>query len=115
MSNGTTGFGLTTTVRNKISGGVVVTEKVTRLPTLDELRENLSYRGSEDQSFRWRGEILAYGEYDSKEKVYSLSNLVFSGMQFPTWQKAFDFLNAEKEAILTELEKLTVIEEEDEE
>ena len=114
MSNGTTGFGLTSTVRNKISGGMVVTEEVTLLPTLTELREKLSYRGSEDQSFRWRGEILAYGKYDPKEKVYSLSNQVFSGMQFPTWQKAFDFLDAEKEAIATELEKLTVIEEDEE-
>jgi hypothetical protein len=35
-------------------------------------------------------------------------------MQFPTWQKAFDFLDAEKEAIATELEKLTVIEEDEE-
>ena len=106
-----TGLGITTS--RKIVGGRVVEEKVVRLPTLDEIRENLSYRGSEDQSFRWRGEILAYGEWDAEEKVYSLSNPVFSGMQFPTWQKAFDFLNTEKEAIATELEKLTVIEEDE--
>ena len=113
MSNGTTGFGLTTTVRTVIKGGMVKEELVTLLPTLDELREKLSYRGSEDQSFRWRGEILAYGAYDPKEKVYSLSNPVFSGMQFPTWQNAFDFLDAEKEAILTELERLVVITEDE--
>ena len=103
-----TGLGITTS--RKIVGGRVVEEKVVQLPTITELRENLSYRGSEDQSFRWRGEILAYGEWDLKEKVYSLSNPVFSGMQFPTWQEAFDFLDTEKEAILTELEKLAVIE-----
>ena len=106
-------MGLTTTIRKKMAGGMVVTEKVVLLPTIEELREKLSYRGSEDQSFRWRGEILAYGKYDSKEKVYSLSNPVFSGMQFPTWQNAFDFLDAEKEAILTELEKLTMNEEDE--
>ena len=107
------GIGLYSKIVKKIEGGVVKEEQVTLLPTIEELREKLSYRGSEDQSFRWRGEILAYGEYDSKEKVYSLSNQVFSGMQFPTWQKAFDFLDGEKEAILTELEKLTVIEEDE--
>jgi len=106
-------MGLTTTIRTKIAGGRVVTEKVVELPTLEQLREKLSYRGSEDQSFRWRGEILAYGAYDPKEKIYSLSNQVFSGMQFPTWQNAFDFLDAEKEAILTELEKLTMDEEDE--
>ena len=112
MSNPTYGLGITTS--KKIAGGRVVEEKAVQLPTLNELREKLSYRGSEDQSFRWRGEILAYGKYDPKEKVYSLSNPVFSGMQFPTWQKAFDFLNAEKEAIAMELNKLIEIEEEDE-
>jgi len=111
MNSSTSGLGIT--IRTKISGGMVVTEEVTQLPTLDEIREKLSYRGSEDQSFRWRGEILAYGKYDPKEKVYSLSNPVFSGMQFPTWQKAFDFLDGEKEAIATELEKLTAIEAEE--
>ncbi len=109
--NSSTGLGITTS--RKIVGGRVVEEKVVQLPTLDEIREKLSYRGSEDQSFRWRGVILAYGEWDTKEKVYSLSNPVFSGMQFPTWQNAFDFLNTEKEAIATELEKLTVIEEDE--
>ena len=112
MSNSTTvGLGITTS--RKIVGGRVVEEKVVQLPTLNELREKLSYRGSEDQSFRWRGEILAYGKWDLKEKVYSLSNPVFSGMQFPTWQEAFDFLNTEKEAIATELEKLTMNEEDE--
>ena len=111
MSNSTSGLGITTS--RKIVGGRVVEEKVVQLPTIEELRETLSYRGGEDQSFRWRGEILAYGEYDLKEKVYSLSNPVFSGMQFPTWQEAFDFLDTEKESILTELEKLAVIEEDE--
>ena len=106
-----TGLGITTS--RKIVGGRVVEEKVVQLPTIEELRETLSYRGGEDQSFRWRGEILAYGEYDLKEKVYSLSNPVFSGMQFPTWQEAFDFLDTEKESILTELEQLAVIEEDE--
>lgn len=96
----------------KISGGILVEDEMpVALPTINEIRENLSYRGSDDQSFRWRGEILAYGQWDPKEKVYSLSNQVFSGMQFPTWQEAFDFLDGEKEAIATELEKLAVIEE----
>ena len=111
MSNSTSGLGITTS--RKIVGGRVVEEKVVQLPTIEELRETLSYRGGEDQSFRWRGEILAYGEYDLKEKVYSLSNPVFSGMQFPTWQEAFDFLDTEKESILTELEQLAVIEEDE--
>jgi len=110
--NSSTGLGITTS--KKIAGGRVVEEKAVQLPTIEEIRESLSYRGSEDQSFRWRGEILAYGEYDHTEKVYSLSNPVFSGMQFPTWQKAFDFLDAEKEAIVMELNKLIEIEEEDE-
>ena len=102
-----TGLGITTS--KKIVGGRIVEEKAVQLPTIEELREKLSYRGSEDQSFRWRGWILAYGAYDPKEKVYSLSNPVFSGMQFPTWQEAFDFLDTEKEAVATELEKLAVI------
>ena len=104
-----TGLGITTS--RKIVGGRVVEEKVVQLPTIEEIRENLSYRGNEDKSFRWRGETLAYGEYDHAEKVYSISNPVFSGMQFPTWREAFDFIDAEKEAIATELEKLTVLEE----
>ena len=107
------GIGLYSKIVKKIEGGVVKEEHVMQLPTIEEIREKLSYRGSEDQSFRWRGEILAYGKYDPKEKVYSLSNPVFSGMQFPTWQEAFNFLDAEKEAITTELEKLTVIEEDE--
>ena len=111
MNSSTSGLGITTS--RKIVGGRVIEEKVMQLPTIEELREKLSYRGNEDQSFRWRGEILAYGEWDLKEKVYSLSNPVFSGMQFPTWQNAFDFLDAEKEAILTELEKLTMNEEDE--
>ena len=101
------------TVVKKLQGGRVVETEIRRLPTIDELRENLSYRGSEDQSFRWRGEILAYGKWDPTEKVYSLSNPVFSGMQFPTWQNAFDFLDTEKESILTELEKLAIVEEDE--
>ena len=113
MSSGLAGLHVGTVVK-KIQGGQVVENEIRRLPTIEELRETLSYRGSEDQSFRWRGGILAYGNWDSEEKVYSLSNPVFSGMQFPTWQKAFDFLDTEKEAIATELNKLIEIEEEDE-
>ena len=112
MSSGLAGLNVGQVVK-KIQGGRVVENEIRRLPTIDEIREKLSYRGSEDQSFRWRGEILAYGEWNTEEKVYSLSNQVFSGMQFPTWQEAFDFLDGEKEEILTELEKLIVIEEDE--
>ena len=112
MSSGLAGLH-TGQVVKKIVGGRVVEDEIQRLPTIEEIREKLSYRGSEDQSFRWRGEILAYGEWNTEEKVYSLSNQIFSGMQFPTWQEAFDFLDGEKEAILTELEKLAVIEEDE--
>ena len=112
MSNSTTvGLGITTS--RKIQGGRVVEEKVVQLPTIEEIREKLSYRGDEDQSFRWRGEVLAYGQWDPEEKVYALSNSVFSGMQFPTWQNAFDFLDGEKDAILIELEKLAIIKEDE--
>ena len=62
--NSSTGLGITS---KKIVGGRVVEEKVVKLPTINEIRENLSYRGSEDQSFRWRGEILAYGKWDAEE------------------------------------------------
>ena len=113
MSSGLAGLNVGQVVK-KIVGGRVVEDEIQRLPTIEEIREKLSYRGSEDQSFRWRGEILAYGEWNIEEKVYSLSNQIFSGMQFPTWQKAFDFLDGEKDAILKELEKLAVIDEEDE-
>ncbi len=111
MSSGLAG--LSGQVVKKIVGGRVVEDEIRRLPTIAEIREKLSYRGSEDQSFRWRGGILAYGQWDPEEKVYSLSNPVFSRMQFPTWQEAFDFLDGEKEAIATELEKLEVIEEDE--
>jgi hypothetical protein len=106
--------GLATTV-TKISGGQVVTESIPRLPTIQELREELSYRGSEDNSFRFRGDIIAIGQWDSVEKVYSLSNPILTGMQFPTWLDAFNYLDEEKEAIYAELETLKVAEEEDDE
>ena len=105
--------GLYTKIVKKIEGGMVKEEHVTQLPTIEQIREKLSYRG-EENSFWWRGNVLAEGKWDPVEKVYSLRNPVFSGMQFPTWKKAFDFLDAEKDAILTELEKLTVIEEDEE-
>ena len=111
MNSSTSGLGITTS--RKIVGGRVVEEKVVQLPTIEEIREKLSYRG-DGNSFWWRGSMLAEGKWDPTEKVYSLRNPVFDGMLFPTWQKAFDFLNAEKEAIAMELNKLIEIEEEDE-
>ena len=117
--NSSTGLGITTS--RKIAGGRVVDEKVAQLPTIKELRETLSYRGSDDQSFRWRGQVLAYGKYDSKEKQYVLDHplnvikdLKTWDVNFPTWLEAYNYLDKEKEEILAGILTLVEFEEEDE-
>ena len=105
----TSGIGITTSRR--IRGGRVTEEKVVVLPTIEEIREKLAFRG-EAKEFWWRGGLLASGAWNSKTKVYTLSNLVFDEMEFPSWQKAFDFLDAEKSELATQLK--TVIVDEDE-
>ena len=87
--------------------------EIPRQPDIHEIRENLSYRGGEDKSFRWRGEILAYGHWDAEEKVYSVRNPLFSGMLFPSWEKAFEYIDSEKHAIMDELLKLQPAEEDE--
>ena len=120
MSNSVT-QGLVGKVVKKIEGGVVKEEIVSTLPTIKELRETLSFRGSEDQSFRWRGQVLAYGKYDSKEKQYVLDHPLnvlkdFKtwDVNFPTWLDAYNYLDKEKEEILAEILTLVEFEEEDE-
>ena len=109
-STNAVGLGITTS--RKIVGGVVVEEQASaRLPTIEEIREKLSFRG-EEKEFWWRGGLLATGEWNSKTKVYTLSNQVFDEMEFPTWQKAFDFLDAEKPEIAMQLEALIIDEDE---
>ena len=112
--------GLSGKVVKKIEGGIVKEEIVSRLPTIEELRETLSYRGSEDQSFRWRGQVLAYGKYDSKEKQYILDHplnvikdLKTWEVNFPTWIEAYNYLNKEKEEILEGILTLIEIEEDE--
>jgi hypothetical protein len=119
MSNPTYGLGITTS--KKIAGGRVVEEVAVQLPTIKELRETLSYRGSEDQSFRWRGQVLAYGNWDPKEKQYVLDHplnvikdLKTWDVNFPTWLEAYNYLDKEKEEILAEILTLVEFEEEDE-
>jgi|TARA_Y100000310_G_scaffold311560_1_gene357954 hypothetical protein len=116
--NSSTGLGITTS--RKIAGGRVVDEEVVQLPTIKELRETLSYRGSEDQSFRWRGQVLAYGKYDSKEKQYVLDHplnvikdLKTWDVNFPTWLEAYNYLDKEKEEILAGILTLIEIEEDE--
>jgi len=113
--------GLYTKIVKKIEGGMVKEERITQLPTIKDLREKLSYRGSDDQSFRWRGQVLAYGKYDSKEKQYVLDHplnvikdLKSWDVYFPSWQLAFDYLDSQKEEMLADILTLIEIEEEDE-
>jgi len=108
----TTSTGLGITTSRKIRGGTVVEEKVVVLPTIEEIREKLSFKG-EEKEFWWRGGLLASGTWNSKTKVYTLSNQVFDEMEFPTWQKAFDFLDAEKSGIAMQLEALTTFDEDE--
>lgn len=107
-------------VIKKIEGGVVKEEIVSSLPTIEELRETLSYRGSEDQSFRWRGQVLAYGKWDPKEKQYVLDHplnvikdLKTWDVNFPTWVEAYKYLDEEKEEILAGILTLIEIEEDE--
>ena len=98
----TTGMGLT--------GGIIgrdrskkKEEKGPDLPTIEQIREKLSYTG-EDRMFSWRGHALAEGAYDPEEKVYNIS--LITGIEtFPTFGEAREYIDKNKEDILANILK----------
>ena len=106
----TTGMGLT--------GGIIgrdrskkKEEKGPDLPTIEQIREKLSYTG-EDRMFSWRGHALAEGAYDPDEKVYNIS-LVTGIETFSTYGEAHEYLDKNKEDILANVLKAEAEIEED--
>jgi len=106
-----TGMGLT--------GGIIGRDRLKKkadkgpdLPTIEQIREKLSYNGDE-RMFNWRGHALAEGAYDPEEKVYRIS--LVTGMEtFPTFGDAREYIDKNKEEILSNLLKVeTEAEEED--
>ena len=86
-------------------------EKGPDLPSIDQIREKLSYRGDE-RTFNWRGYALAEGTYDPNEKVYNIS-LVTGIETFPTYGEAHEYVDKNKEDILANVLKAEAKLEED--
>ena len=101
-----------------ISGGLVgrdlakaALEKGPDLPSIDQIREKLSFRHDE-RMFYWRGSALAEGAYDPDEKVYRISLL--TGIEtFPTYSEAHKYVDKNKEDILANVLKAEPEEEEE--
>jgi hypothetical protein len=101
-----------------ISGGIIGRDIVKKseyiahnLPSIDQIREKLSFR-HEDRMFYWRGHALAEGAYDPDEKVYRIS--LITGMEtFPTFGDAREYIDKNKEDILSNILKAAIEEEED--
>jgi len=78
-------------------------EKGPDLPTIEQIREKLSFNGDE-RMFNWRGYALAEGAYDPEEKVYNVSLL--TGIEtFPTYSEASKYIDKNKEDILANILK----------
>ena len=98
----TTGMGLT--------GGIIGRDRTIKkeekgpdLPTIEQIREKLSYTG-DDRMFSWRGYALAEGAYDPEEKVYNIS--LITGIEtFPTFGEAREYIDKNKEDILANILK----------
>lgn len=101
-----------------ISGGTIGIDRAKRkveempdLPSIDQIREKLSYRGDE-RTFNWRGYALAEGAYDPDEKVYNIS--LITGIEtFPTFGEAREYIDKNKEDILANILKAEPEEEEE--
>ena len=106
----TTGMGLT--------GGIIGRDRTIKkeekgpdLPTIEQIREKLSYTG-DDRMFSWRGYALAEGAYDPDEKVYNVS-LVTGIETFPTFGEAREYIDKNKEDILSNVLKAEIDAEEE--
>ena len=86
-------------------------EKGPDLPTIEQIREKLSYTG-DDRMFSWRGYALAEGAYDPDEKVYNVS-LVTGIETFPTFGEAREYIDKNKEDILSNVLKAEIDAEEE--
>ena len=101
-----------------ISGGTIGIDRAKRkveempdLPSIDQIREKLSYTG-DDRMFSWRGHALAEGAYDPDEKVYNIS--LITGIEtFPTFGEAREYIDKNKEDILANILKAEPEEEDD--
>ena len=105
-----TGMGLT--------GGIIGRDRTKKkeekgpdLPTIEQIREKLSYTG-DDRMFSWRGHALAEGAYDPEEKVYNIS--LITGIEtFPTFGEAREDIDKNKEDILSNVLKAEIDAEEE--
>lgn len=105
-----TGMGLT--------GGIIGRDRTKKkeekgpdLPTIEQIREKLSYTG-DDKMFSWRGYALAEGAYDPEEKVYNIS--LITGIEtFPTFGEAREYIDKNKEDILSNVLKAEIDAEEE--
>ena len=105
-----TGMGLT--------GGIIGRDRTKKkeekgpdLPTIEQIREKLSYTG-DDRMFSWRGHAIAEGAYDPEEKVYNIS--LITGIEtFPTFGEAREYIDKNKEDILSNVLKAEAEIEED--
>ena len=107
-----TGMGLTGGIIGKDLTNKLNISKAPDLPSIEQIREKLSFRHDE-RMFYWRGHALAEGAYDPDEKVYRVS-LITGPETFPTFKEANEYIDKNKEEILSNL--LTVetdVEEED--
>ena len=101
-----------------ISGGTIGIDRAKKkeekgpdLPSIDQIREKLSFRHDE-RMFYWRGSALAEGAYDPDEKVYRISLL--TGIEtFPTYGEAHKYVDKNKEDILENILKAEPEEEEE--
>tara|TARA_B100001179_G_C18588486_1_gene403482 strand:- start:1398 stop:1754 length:357 start_codon:yes stop_codon:yes gene_type:complete len=86
-------------------------EKGPDLPSLEQIREKLSFRHDE-RMFYWRGHALGEGAYDPEEKVYNVSLL--TGIEtFPTYSEASKYIDKNKEDILANILKVKLDAEEE--
>ena len=108
----TTGMGLTGGIIGKDLTKKLNISKAPDLPTIEQIREKLSYTG-DDRMFNWRGYALAEGAYDPEEKIYNISML--TGIEtFPTFGDAREYIDKNKEDILANILKAEAeLEEED--
>ena len=105
-----TGMGLT--------GGIIGRDRTKKkeekgpdLPTIEQIREKLSYTG-DDRMFSWRGHALAEGAYDPEEQVYNIS--LITGIEtFPTFGEAREYIDKNKEDILSNVLKAEIDAEEE--
>ena len=102
----------------RLTGGIIGRDRTKKkeekgpdLPTIEQIREKLSYTG-DDRMFNWRGYALAEGAYDPEEKVYNIS--LITGIEtFPTFGQAREYIDKNKEDILSNVLKAEIDAEEE--